>query len=123
MNGGLEVTSGYTAGSTAPRRCPKGMWPSSPESVAMHHNTLKRLTMCTILVLLAGCAAKMMALPPNVSKTSLDFLEDGKTTKEAVILKLGPPFGTFEGERIISYRIGKTHDGYFVPDHTADPYP
>jgi hypothetical protein len=56
------------------------------------------------------------------SKTSLDFLEDGKTTKEAVILKLGPPSGTFEGEKIVTYRLGKTQEGYFVSDRLAYPY-
>ena len=72
-----------------------------------------------LLAFVAGCAT---AASRHASKTSLDFLEDGKTTKEAVILKLGPPPGTFEGEKIISYRLGKTKEGYFVSDRVADPY-
>jgi hypothetical protein len=52
----------------------------------------------------------------------LDFLEDGKTTMEAVILKFGPPSGTFEGEKIVSYRLEKTKEGYFVSERETDPY-
>ena len=71
-----------------------------------------------LLVLLAGCAT---AASRYASKTSLDFLEDGNT-KEAVILKLGPPTSTFEGDRIISYRLEKAKEGYFVSERVADPY-
>lgn len=69
------------------------------------------LTVCVLLLLAAGCAS---AIPRRTIK--LDALEDGKTLKETVILELGPPSGTFEGERIISYRLGKKQDTYFILD-------
>lgn len=83
----------------------------------MHHNAIRRLTTCMLLALLAGCSAAVR----QMSKTSLEFLEDGKTTKDMMILKLGPPSGTFEGEKILSYRLGKTRDGYFVIDRVVYP--
>ena len=48
-------------------------------------------------------------------------MQDGQTTKKEVILKLGPYFATFEGERIISYRLGKTRDGYLVIERIPNP--
>ena len=86
--------------------------------VTRHHNTISRLTTCMLLALLAGCSAAVR----QSSKTSLEFLEYGKTTKDMVRSKLGPPTGTFEGDRIISYRLGKTKEGYFVSDRVAYPY-
>ena len=71
-----------------------------------------------LLFLVAGCAAVAFQRAP---KTSLDFLEDGKTTKEDVLLKLGPSFATFEGQRIISYRLAKSREGYLVMERTTNP--
>ena len=71
-----------------------------------------------LLVLLASCAIHASRQRNTVS---LDFLEAGKTTKKAVILKLGYSFATFEEEQIISYRLGKIRDGYIVIERTADP--
>ncbi len=45
----------------------------------------------------------------------LAFLQEGKTTREQVIMTLGQPSGVFEKETIMAYRIG--HDrrqGYFI---------
>ena len=48
---------------------------------------------------------------PFSNKALLDFLEDGKTPKEQVFLKLGQPNkGTFNGERIITYKMGGDKD-------------
>lgn len=55
------------------------------------------------------------------STTSLDFLEDGKTTKGVVILRLGSSFLAFENQRILSYRLGKTREGYFALDRSLQP--
>ncbi len=83
----------------------------------IHINTSIRLIAYVLLFLGIGCAASVSR---QANKTLLDFLEDGKTTKEMVILKLGAPSGTFEGERIISYRLGRTREGYFVLDQIAE---
>ncbi|MFM1767992.1 MAG: hypothetical protein RJA22_521 [Verrucomicrobiota bacterium] len=60
--------------------------------------------------LLAGCAT----LPPARADL-LDFLRVGQTTREEVILRLGQPSGTYEQERILTYRIGQAGDeGYYL---------
>jgi hypothetical protein len=60
--------------------------------------------------------------PGRTSKTWLDFLEYGKTTRQMVILRLGPSFTIFDKEQIISYRLVQMKDGYFalerIPPHT-----
>lgn len=53
--------------------------------------------------------------------TSLEFLKDGETTKETVILRLGSSFVTFEEQRILSYRLGKTREGYFALARSGQP--
>jgi hypothetical protein len=63
-----------------------------------------------IAALLAGCA-----MPPNARTDLLAFLETAKTTREEAILKLGQPSGSFEQDRILTYRIGQyREEGYFV---------
>lgn len=68
-----------------------------------------------LFTLLLGCATTN----PHASKTLLDFLEDGMTTKEEVVLKLGQPSGTYEAEKIVTFRIGKDDLGYFVRDRSS----
>ena len=70
----------------------------------------------SLLFLLAGCATTSPPAEKIAEKAFLEFLEDGKASKQAVILKLGQPSGTFEGEKIVTYRIGKDDQGYFVVD-------
>lgn len=67
--------------------------------------------------LLAGCATPRLL----ADKISLEFLEDGKTSKQMVILKLGQPSGTFDGEKIVTYRIGSEEEekGYFLRNRQA----
>lgn len=70
------------------------------------------LTVVMILAsaLLAGCVT-----PPNARSDLLAFLEAGKTTREEAILKLGQPSGSFEQDRILTYRIGRYGEqGYFI---------
>jgi hypothetical protein len=63
-----------------------------------------------ISALLAGCAT-----PPNARTDLLAFLEAGRTTREEVLLKLGQPSGSFEQDRILTYRIGQYGEqGYYV---------
>lgn len=60
--------------------------------------------------LLAGCVT-----PPNARKDLLAFLEPGRTTREEVLLKLGQPSGSFEQEKILTYRLGQYgEEGYFI---------
>jgi hypothetical protein len=49
----------------------------------------------------------------------LEFLEDGKANKEMVLVALGPPFTVLEAEKIFSYWLGETKEGYIVLDRAA----
>ena len=71
-----------------------------------------RLALAAILIsaLLTGCVT-----PPNARKDLLAFFETGRTTREEVLLKLGQPSGSFEQDRILTYRIGQYgEEGYFI---------
>jgi len=57
------------------------------------------------VVLIAGCAGHIMTVDKSIQQKWLPFIEDGKTTKEEVILKLGIPSAQFEGERILTYQM------------------
>jgi hypothetical protein len=72
-----------------------------------------------LLPLLVGCVTTSPPTERTAEKTFQEFLEDGKTSKQMVILKLGQPSGTFEGERILTYRIGRDEKGYLVLDRQA----
>jgi hypothetical protein len=51
-----------------------------------------------LALFLSGCAA-----PPLKGRADLlDFLGDGKTTREEVVLKLGPPSGKFERKNLLT---------------------
>ena len=51
----------------------------------------------------------------------LNFLSDGKTTREEVIITLGQPSGRFEAEKILTYRLGyePQNKGYTVVEREA----
>lgn len=54
--------------------------------------------------LLTGYPGQVLA-NESIQQKWLPFIEDGKTTKEEVLLKLGIPSGQFEGERILVYKM------------------
>ena len=68
---------------------------------------------------LVGCAT----VPLRGRADLLDFLADGKTTREEVVLKLGQPSGRFERENIITYRLGyePKNNGYYLVEREAQP--
>ena len=59
-----------------------------------------------IILLIAGCAeTRLQTVDDATLQQQLALLEDGKTTKEAILLKFGIPSSQFEGERILTYRL------------------
>ena len=67
--------------------------------------------------LLAGCITTA-TLPADPH--FLDFLRDGQSTKEAIVLKLGQPSAVLESGRILTYRVGQENDrGYFLREASA----
>ena len=76
----------------------------------MRIRTVAKFATYLLLPLVAGCATTRLL----ADKTLLDFLEEGKTSRQMVMLKLGQPSGNFEGERIVTYRLGSGKNGYFL---------
>lgn len=70
-----------------------------------------------LVLALAGCAST----PPKGRADLLDFLADGKTTKEEAITALGQPSGRFDSERILTYRLGfePRNQGYYLVEREA----
>jgi len=64
----------------------------------------------------SGCAARSTpAQVGDVERSQLAFVRDGVTTREEVLLKLGVPSAQFEGERILTYRLGLDAKGALGP--------
>jgi len=66
---------------------------------------------CIVLLWVSACATDV----PHGDRTLLDFLHDGTTSREEIILRLGQPSATFESEKIVTYRVGGRKDeGYMI---------
>ena len=59
-----------------------------------------------VMILMVGCASET---PPakvaEIEQRHLSFIRDGATSREQALLQLGIPTGTFEGERIMTWRL------------------
>jgi hypothetical protein len=63
---------------------------------------LQKVIYCLLFILLlTSCASTNK----SIEQKWLPFIEDGKTTKDEVILKLGESTGQFEDGRIFTYRM------------------
>jgi hypothetical protein len=58
---------------------------------------------CTFL--LTGCATVVAQLDPQLVSERLPFVQDGKTSKEEVLRRLGKPDHRYEEGRILTYTI------------------
>ena len=68
----------------------------------MNHKLLLIVLGCV----LCGCGAQPRApTHDQIEKGPLSFLQDGTTTREDVLLRLGTPTGQFEGDRILTFRL------------------
>lgn len=57
-------------------------------------------------LLTVGCATpRIRPISKNDFSDSLQFLINGETTREEVLLKLGEPTGRFESDRILTYML------------------
>ena len=66
-------------------------------------------------LLVVACATQPMQGRADL----LGFLQDGKSTREDLYLKLGPPSREFEKGRIVSWRLSKDEAGYFLVSSAA----
>ena len=73
-----------------------------------------------LALVFTGCAT---TAPLKGRADLLDFLADGRTAREEVVLKLGQPSGRFERENIITYRLGfePKNKGYYDVERDVQP--
>ena len=66
-----------------------------------------RLFLCAVLLLnITGCARKLRLVDPTeVRSSAISFLEDGLTSREAVIAELGEMYAEFENGHVVTYRL------------------
>ncbi len=69
-----------------------------------------RLFLCAVLLLdITGCARKLRLVDPTeVRSSAISFLEDGHSSREAVIAQLGEMFAEFENGRVVAYRLDES---------------
>ena len=60
-------------------------------------------------LLLAGCEA------PRGRAGLIDFLTDGQTRRDDVLLRLGAPAASYEGERVLIYSLDEDGNWFIVP--------
>lgn len=60
------------------------------------------------MTVLAGCASGQQSGRADL----LDFIQDGRTTRDQVLIRLGIPSSTYERDRILAYRVRKSSGGY-----------
>jgi len=75
---------------------------------------VKYLMSISFFAMAIACAPTLPEI--NGDKYLLDFLNTG-LTREAILMELGTPSASFEGDRIFTYRIaGNEETGYLVSD-------
>lgn len=67
-----------------------------------------------VVMLLLGTLVTACTTPPLGRADLLGFIHDGRTSREETYLHLGEPSALYEGERIMSFRLGRDEGGYFV---------
>ena len=68
----------------------------------------------------AACASTLTPLPAG-QPDLLKFVEDGKTSRNDAVSTLGAAFASYEGERIMTWRLTKDEIGYVVIGQCAQP--
>jgi len=68
-----------------------------------------------------SCAPTQQIVNKETEAKWLSYLEDGRTTKQHVLLRLGLPSAQFEGERILTYRMMlRKKEGLVVVSRESD---
>ncbi|NJD24498.1 MAG: hypothetical protein FIB06_03730 [Betaproteobacteria bacterium] len=76
--------------------------------------SLKMQLLAALLLAMTGCTTA-----PIGNKQLLGFLQDGVTTREEIYLRLAEPSATFEGGRILTYRLDEDGSGYVLSKRTG----
>ncbi|HJV89720.1 MAG TPA: hypothetical protein VJ623_05390 [Holophagaceae bacterium] len=83
--------------------------------------SLRWPTLLVVAACLGGCAPPELQVAESAFTHTgiLAFLQDGRTTREEVVLRLGTPNAHFEGERILCYAFGRTSKQEWVRNGRA----
>jgi hypothetical protein len=81
---------------------------------------LRKAYALAVTVLLVATLSACATMPIG-RHDLLDFLQDGKTSREEVFLHLAEPSGIFEGGRILTYRLGEDKGGYTIKGAKGAP--
>ncbi len=74
----------------------------------------RRMTFCFLFAFVfTACALPIMTVNKVDQQEWLQSVEDGKTTRDEILLKLGEPSAQFEGGRILTYRMEVSEDERF----------
>ena len=70
-----------------------------------------------LTLLSVGCATPVVRAHPEAlrERGELAFLREGATTRAEACLRLGPPTGAYERERILTWALVRRADGSFAP--------
>jgi hypothetical protein len=85
--------------------------PRLGKTVASHWQGAQHRTSGLSIGLLGPCLSACAG--PRGQRGLLDFLKDGVTTKEEALVHLGQPSGSFEDERILTWRLYEDKGGYY----------
>jgi hypothetical protein len=83
---------------------------------AFHRLRLPELGGGILLAILGGCITP----PPPITgeagvRAAMPFVVPGETTREALLLRFGPPSWTFEDGRILTWRLQREDAGEILP--------
>ena len=71
-----------------------------------------RTAALALLVLAStGCATPIQPVAPSEVAAKFGFLQLGRTTRQEIVERMGPPRGEFEKDRVITYWVSENQLG------------
>ena len=77
----------------------------------------RKFIFCFLIAFLITTCSHIKVVDKSIQQKWLPFIEDGKTTKDEVLLTLGKPSGQFEGGRILTYPMNFNEKEGFRVDY------
>ncbi len=90
-----------------------GAWPPGLSRVRLSAG-FKGLHRSILPIFLSMLCAGGCSTTPIGRSDLIDFLKDGVSSREEVILQLGDPGAMYEDSRILTYRLSRDEAGWFV---------
>jgi hypothetical protein len=64
-----------------------------------------------LVLLIAGCATPVQPVAGSEVATKFGFLQEGKTTRQQIIERMGAPRAEFEKDRVLTYWVFENQHG------------